>query len=377
MKDRFKIKNNSILALIYIYMTSAFYVLRNSNLYFNGMKIVLGVAVICGLLYFILSSRCQKQYRGWIIALLACSLIPLMRGSGKDTRMLVAFVAVLVGMNMERKELLKALLKSKIFFFLLAMLSGGIGHINGVAMQVGFITLIYISLSDTKITHGRLIMLWATYLICAVYTYSGSYIICIGLALCLVSTKKCSIIRSFLQSFLAKNIYPFALLINLFSALWIGERYFPFFRKTVVPGFREGLTYLLEKVDMFTSSRLTLASESLYRYGISLLGGNVQYDSIINEYGIYFNLDSGMIWLIQGMGIITTIVFIVLMTIMMKWLVKNREYNLIIVAISVALWAMNEDMMISIGVNFMYFILGEALSHKTSNQQVRELYEYT
>ena len=54
-------------------------------------------------------------------------------------------------------------------------------------------------------------------------------------------------------------------------------------------------------VNEILSGRLSLANESLKYFGVSWFGGNVKYDSYTLN-GHYFNLDSGMMWLLQGFG---------------------------------------------------------------------------
>lgn len=168
-----------------------------------------------------------------------------------------------------------------------------------------------------------------------------------------------------------------ALALNILFALWKGEKYFPGIRTGFPLIIRDIFTFIVDKIDKLASWRITLAAESLFRYGFSLMGGNVKYDSIIDDFGIYFNLDSGMMWLLQGWGIVMTIIFMTLMTIMMKYLIKKKEYHTIIAGISIALWALNEDMLVSVGSNFMFFILGKILSSEFLYKKKELVYEYS
>lgn len=359
MNANLKVRKNDILAVMYIYMTSAFYILRYSNLFIPEMRILLLIAIMSGLLYFALNIRFKCRFKIWLVAFAVIIVVIFI--SRRDTRLMVSFVAILVGIRMKRENLLRALFHSKLIFFIIAMLTGGIGHINGVAMQLGSIILICIAFWNEKINNKQLLFLWLLYLGGAIYMHTGAFIVSIGIALFFVSTKKYKITKRILLSFFSRNIYPIMLAFNVIGSLWVGEQYYPSVKNAVIPFIRETISYVMDKIDRILSWRLTLAAESLHRYGISVIGGNVKYDSLVNEYGVYFNLDSGLMWLLQGWGGIITFIFMVLMVIMMSQLVKRKEYNLIIVGMSIAMWAMVEDMLVSIGVNFMFYILGETL----------------
>ena len=45
-------------------------------------------------------------------------------------------------------------------------------------------------------------------------------------------------------------------------------------------------------------------------------------------------------------------------------LVINREYQLIISAIVIALWTMNEDVFLSVGTNYLFFVIGYQMRDK-------------
>ena len=50
---------------------------------------------------------------------------------------------------------------------------------------------------------------------------------------------------------------------------------------------------------------------------------------------------------------------------------KNRQDILIITGIVVALWSMNEDVLISVGMNFLFFAIGANLDISKINDRMR------
>lgn len=101
----------------------------------------------------------------------------------------------------------------------------------------------------------------------------------------------------------------------------------------------------------------------LEKFGVSLWGGNIDYNV---DTGLpYFLVDSGMMLLLQDWGIILMIAVMLLFVFLMWKLVKNRQYQYIISAIVIALWAFNEDTLLSVGTNYLFYLIGyEIYNHK-------------
>ena len=52
-------------------------------------------------------------------------------------------------------------------------------------------------------------------------------------------------------------------------------------------------------------------------------------------------------------------------------ILENRQDILIITGIVVALWSMNEDVLISVGMNFLFFAIGANLDISKINDRMR------
>lgn len=362
-----ELKSNDIFALMFIYCTSAFYVLKDSHLKFPEMKYLVIFSVICGLFYIFKEYEIRSRYK-WLLILFGV-IIVLTTLKIRDSRLAISYLAILVGIKLEEDKMVENLFYSRLCFFILAMITGGVGHINGVAINAGVLLLLYIvKQKNSAFIVDKLVIIFV-YIIAALYTKSGSLIICGGIAISFFLLSNLNYIKKIMTSKITMYIYPIVLGINVLLCVLISNRYFTWIR-IIFPNIDVFNGIFLTKIDQFTSWRLTLGGESLHRYGISLLGGNVNFDLINENETVYFNLDSGMLWLLQGWGILITVLFMILITIMMKRFIKKEKYYYIIASVCIALWAMNEDILVSIGGNFMFFFLGKSLIDMDYNKNI-------
>ena len=115
-------------------------------------------------------------------------------------------------------------------------------------------------------------------------------------------------------------------------------------------------------VDKVFTGRISLGGFSLYYFGISLFGGNIDYS--VNTGLKYFVVDSGLLLLLQDWGLIITILMSVIFIMLMRMLMKNKEYALIVYMLIIILWSFNEDIFISVGSNFAFYIFGHELRRR-------------
>ena len=78
----------------------------------------------------------------------------------------------------------------------------------------------------------------------------------------------------------------------------------------------------------------------------------------------YFVVDSGLLLLLQDWGLIITILMSVIFIMLMRMLMKNKEYALIVYMLIIILWSFNEDIFISVGSNFAFYIFGHELRRR-------------
>ena len=255
------------------------------------------------------------------------------------------------------------------------MMSGGIGHINGVAMQIGAIMFAYLLYRNDKFNRKDFIIFTTVYILGALYTKSGSFIVSGGFAIVLLFFYKRKTVKKVLASNFIRFIYPITLVANVIMCFAVPDQYPSSVRRCFSVISFGVLPKVFDAMDRLTSSRLLLGGESLHRYGISLFGGNIQYESL-NDGFSYFNVDSGMLWLLQGWGLIMTVVVLGLFSFTMKTLQNEKKHHAVIVGFILALWSANEDMLVSISANIMFYVVGQALASTVRRQKMKEIDKY-
>ena len=100
---------------------------------------------------------------------------------------------------------------------------------------------------------------------------------------------------------------------------------------------------------------------AINEFGVSFWGGNVKpyYNFTYKDH--YFNLDSGMLWLLIGRGIVVSVLFLFAMVMITKYFADREKFHFVIVIIAIALWGMNEDILTSISMNFMLLFFGRSM----------------
>ena len=111
------------------------------------------------------------------------------------------------------------------------------------------------------------------------------------------------------------------------------------------------------------SWRLSLTKQALNYFGFSMIGGNIDMDSIQLDEHSYFYIDSGYTYMLLAWGVIFSIMFLVLMTIIMHYFVQIQRYDLIIAGICIALWGANEPILNLVNWNFIILFGGQAIKY--------------
>ncbi len=375
LKKKIKVKNEDILPIISIIFAISYYTLSNSLIFTSIFKILLVVSLLSFLLYFIqllISNRMKMSKKLWfyLLILAICTCISAVHYG--DTRIIFILISIIIGFFINIETILSTVFFTKLFWIIITMLTGGYTHINSLALNIGILMLLYICCMKERINNCNILVFIMLYLFFCIYTNSGAFLIGIGIAISmLVATKKT---KSFKKILLAKPvvyIYPIILFINWYLAYGFYHTEMPFigsFLPDIVNKFYFEFLYMLNKM---LTGRISLANLSLKYFGVSIWGGNIKYSGY-ELGGNYFNLDSGMIWLLQGFGIIITIIIMFLFVYMMRILVKRKEYSYLIAGVVIALWAMNEDMLMSISTNFMFFLIGMTLRYSKKKEFIHE-----
>jgi hypothetical protein len=119
----------------------------------------------------------------------------------------------------------------------------------------------------------------------------------------------------------------------------------------------------LRAVDNFLGGRIYLASKSLYIYGFSWLGKNIQWaGNGLNADGqrstmSYLYVDNMYIQVLQKYGLLYLIIFVTLLTITLYILYRKKQYLLFLILSILAVYAMIDDLTFNLYYNFFLVLL--------------------
>ena len=127
----------------------------------------------------------------------------------------------------------------------------------------------------------------------------------------------------------------------------------------------------LRAVDNFLGGRIYLASKSLYIYGFSWLGKNIQWaGNGLNADGqrstmSYLYVDNMYIQVLQKYGLLYLIIFVTLLTLTLFILYKQRQYLLLLILSILAAHAMIDDLTFNLHYNFFLVLLAFPFAEKS------------
>lgn len=364
-----KIKLYNLLAIIGILSAMTYYTLSGSSIFKESLKVLLVLNILCGSILIMFQKR-TVNIRELLLLLFFLFLYYRL----KDTRLVIALFTIICAINLSTEKVIKLIFYTDLFCFILVMITGGYSHINGTALHFFILMLLYSYLNRNKSSSIYNIIPLLLYIIFSLITKSGSLILCGGLFLLLLFTQNTKINNVIINSKVVSYIFVYCFIFNLLGAVYINVNRFEIIRD-ITPSFVEiFLKNIFIVVDKLTTSRIQLANQSLYLFGFSLFGGNVDY-SLLSDSLYYFNLDSGYMWMLQGFGIIITIMYLCFTVSMLKKAQNNNDKYVLYISIVIALLALNEDVLMCIGTNLCLAFFSKYL--KNINEDKENLNENT
>lgn len=366
MKTKISIKSNELLSFACLFCFVFADAIKESPVdSLSRIFMVMGIGAFG--IQFVL--RVWKwQFKMKVVKYVMLAVIPggflmqfLLRG---DVRLSICVMGIFSALWLDDEHsLVKCLFWANLLAFSAAMLTGGYRQINIVAAHAGTVVLLYICNIQEKIRIVNLLVIIMVYAMLAQYTSSGSCIIALGVAVLLEGMLLLfpKITTRFLQSLIVKLWFPIVFLGNYLLAISCGTLRLPGILGKLPYSQRILIYKFTLSLDKFLSGRLSLGKFALKEFGISFWGGNVKPFSNFTYKDHYFNLDSGMLWILIGRGILVSILFLSAMTIITNYFSDRKQMHFLIAVISVALWGMNEDILTSISMNFILLFLGRSL----------------
>ena len=135
------VKEKKIWLNIFIIAAITYYTLQGACIYNGKMKILLAIAVVFGIVKIITSLRVDiKSFlilTGLVLVILCIFL------KNKDSRLLIAAVALMCGIGETPEELITCIFMTKLMSYIFVLCTGGYHHINGVALHGGMLLLMF------------------------------------------------------------------------------------------------------------------------------------------------------------------------------------------------------------------------------------------
>lgn len=357
------LKKREMLPQISCVFMCVYYTLKGWKYSTGYLGILLVIALICGLMDAFLNVKRNYRQMIWMMPVYMIAIYKMMLSG--DTRLITAIVAIHVGMNIKFERIARWILKTKTVIFLAAFAAGGYVHLNYLSMNIGVILLLTMYIiypySRLRALEFGLVILVLGVLV----SKSGSMLICGGVGVILYVTLNTKTVQNILTSKIMVLLFPGVLFVNWFlAALYAAYGYlisdFNIVKFIVPEKYSLGALHVINTLNKFLSGRINLAAFSMGKFGFSLWGGNIDYTV---DTGLpYFLVDSGMILLLQEWGIIIAVIVMLLFVFLMWRLIKEKNYRLIISAVIIALWAFNEDTLISVGTNCLFYVIGNELA---------------
>lgn len=369
-----KVNNNSLFAFIFIVFINIFYTSNGWTYHVSIMNSFIIFAFLFGFIDIFMHHEeiykiflHNKNLTILVSILILMTIIKFMLN--QDTRLIISVMAIFIAMYFPLYKIFYITFFTKFITFIIYYFIGGYTHLNYISVHFGMIILLYLIISY-KINRFNLKCSLVLLIIGYFISKSGAFLMCCGLAILLFYSLKLKLKYFLIKLKIIEYYFPFMILLTVL----LGLAYMSYANDFINFGILRSITpkflctifaFVLRLVDKVFTGRISLGGFSLYYFGISLFGGNIDYS--VNTGLKYFVVDSGLLLLLQDWGLIITILMGVIFVMLMRMLMKNKEYALIVYMLIIILWAFNEDIFISVGSNFAFYIFGHELRRRHIN----------
>lgn len=369
-----KVNNNSLFAFIFIVFINIFYTSNGWTYHVSIMNSFIIFAFLFGFIDIFMHHEeiykiflHNKNLTILVSILILMTIIKFMLN--QDTRLIISVMAIFIAMYFPLYKIFYITFFTKFITFIIYYFIGGYTHLNYISVHFGMIILLYLIISY-KINRFNLKCSLVLLIIGYFISKSGAFLMCCGLAILLFYSLKLKLKYFLIKLKIIEYYFPFMILLTVL----LGLAYMSYANDFINFGILRSITpkflctifaFILRLIDKVFTGRISLGGFSLYYFGISLFGGNIDYS--VNTGLKYFVVDSGLLLLLQDWGLIITILMSVIFVMLMRMLMKNKEYALIVYMLIIILWSFNEDIFISVGSNFAFYIFGHELRRRHIN----------
>ena len=350
----------NILVYAYVNLVYLYYILQLSTIDETYIKLTL---LFSYLIFPLILVAKKIQFKNIILIGLIClSGYALTR---LDSRYLSIITIFFVLWEENISHLFKSLMTTSTISLLISIIIG-VDHINGLCIGLGLLTYLLFLSTNFKNNNIYIYILIGINILLFGFIKAGQAIICINFCFILILLLKYSK-KSYIPN---KKIWSTSFLVcaalNIYLALSTHNHGLMYLNNILPSSFNTFVENLLNKIDTLMSYRLSLSNISLNLFGFKLYG-NVLNPNHPQLKDAYFNVDSGYLQILQSQGFIIFIVIMILLTIIMVYFCQIRRWDLIIIGITISLWGINEDILVSPIGNILWLYLPQALDYFRKN----------
>lgn len=354
-----KIKGKDLSLILMIFLAVLYYVLKMSTVYQEAYKVILFLANFFGVLKIVSKQKYNKKLIyisiiGLIISVVGFLVI-------HNYSLLTLFVFSVVCAQEDKNQIISLLMNSILICLLFLCVIGKAPEGNILGMETGIIMLLYVCKKKGKLSVFSALIMGLISLSVSYITSSKVVGVVMIVVLVLLLLSKFKFGKALLTSKFVELIFPISCFFNFYLAFIRGMEKIPFL-SAFIPRNVETLVVSLAKIiDAAMSWRLILTFQSLGYFGFSFIGGNVDVQSMGFDENTYFYLDSGYADILQRWGLFFLIVFLVLLTIIMKYFIKHKSYEMVVAGVALALWSVNEPILNIVVWNFLIIFSVQAI----------------
>lgn len=361
IKNYFKtINKDNIFLLIYLLCITLFYRLKDSNWSFTGVRVFIVIGCLVGAIQIIINykSKIYTVNKALIVFMAFIVLATYLLFITRDTRLVIALIgiAACVGRIKTLTHFMTAVFFIQLAIVFGVLLTGGIagfGHKNSLALNM--MSLMYILLwiinwekKSLKIKLSTIGMCFGFVFFTYFLTESESMLFFNSFGLVVILVLEVWNKKKQLISTICTYSYILLTLLTLFISLC----YYDLANGSI-------LKDIMQTMNNLFNGRLDLMCYSMKMFGVKLVGGELDFSAIDDSRWGYFHLDSGYMWIMQELGLLVLIIFVVAFTMMMKKY-KDRSMRIFVLMVW-AMWGFTEDIFYSVGLNFMLLYIADLL----------------
>lgn len=231
----------------------------------------------------------------------------------------------------------------------------GYDHPNRYAYAFIYLEMTFLCWKHEKVKKRDLCLICMMSVLGYILTKSRTLIIISGLLLVLVigyKNKRFNTRVKWLVRKLGIIIYPLLLVLSFVIPYVIANK-------------AGTLSRLFTQLNSIMSARFTIIARVFEFYKISLFGGVNEFSLLEQKYN-YTTVDNGYIRLLFIFGLVGIIVYIIIVFLTTRKLIKTENYIYIICLLVVALWGLSENILIDCGFNITILYWGVLFTRKNN-----------